>query len=233
MTDLQVLTEYDPSWPAAGTAAKQAALPVALRRLHQAILRHFLDSGGPPVRGWLDSAAGRVGLDPDAACADLAAADLVHLDQARTVRVAYPFSGVPTGHVVRLAGAPPVWSMCAVDALGIPQMADREGVITAADPYTGDPVSVQYAGRRWCWDPPTTTVLFVDVNPEGEVPAAQCMCPHVNFVTRPDTAQHYLANHPELSGALFDQQVAVKLAADIFGPLLDPIADDAASASRL
>ncbi|OXT17184.1 hypothetical protein B9K06_12550 [Bacillus sp. OG2] len=49
--------------------------------------------------------------------------DLIHWDQlSGDVTVAYPFSGVPTPHRVTLAGMSPAYSMCAIDALGIPSM---------------------------------------------------------------------------------------------------------------
>jgi hypothetical protein len=94
-----------------GTAARQAALPVALRELHGRVLRAFLATGGPPQRRWLDQQA--ASLDPDAAevLAALSAADLVHLADG-TVTVADPFSGMPTNHVVTVDGHRPVFAMC-------------------------------------------------------------------------------------------------------------------------
>ena len=218
MTDLQVITDYDPAWADAGVVARQAALPDPLLRLHRAILTYFLDHGGPPGRPWLDGAAGRHGLDPAAAFTELAAADLVHLDDAGMVRAAYPFSGAPSGHQVRLDGTPPVWAMCALDALGIPQMARRDGTITAADAHTGDPVDVQVSGGRWQWQPGTASVLAAHSN--SSVRAAQCACPYVNFVSGPDHARAYLASHPELTGHLLSQGAAIEFAGAVFGSLL-------------
>jgi hypothetical protein len=44
--------------------------------------------------------------------------------------VVYPFSGRYTTHQVALAGGPTVPAICAVDALSIPQMPGRDGLIT-------------------------------------------------------------------------------------------------------
>ena len=41
---------------------------------------------------------------------------------------------MPSMHRVQLAGGPAVWAMCAIDLLGIPQMADRDATIIATDP---------------------------------------------------------------------------------------------------
>ncbi|MGH3303222.1 MAG: alkylmercury lyase family protein [Streptosporangiaceae bacterium] len=218
---MEIVTACNPQWAAAGTAAQQAVLPDRLRRLHQAVLVYFLDHGDPPGRPWLNEQAGRLGLDPPAAYADLAAADLVHLDQAGQVAVAYPFSGIPTGHRVQLADAPPVWAMCAIDALGIPQMTGRDGTVTAADPHSGDPVRVEVTGRDWRWNPPGTTVLMAQAGTCDS--SALCSCPHVNFFTSADHARCYLASHPELAGQLLDQHTAVELADMVFGMLLHPV----------
>jgi hypothetical protein len=104
-----------------------------LRSLHQVVLRHFLTTGEPPDRGWMHQQAGGFGLDPGSAIRQLAAADLVHVGGDGVVLVAYPFCGVPSMHRVQLAGGPAVWAMCAIDLLGIPQMADRHATIIATD----------------------------------------------------------------------------------------------------
>jgi alkylmercury lyase len=221
MPELEIVTACDPEWAAVGTSAQQAVLPGRLRRLHQEILVYFLDHGDPPGPSWLHAQAGRLGLDPPAAQADLAAADLVHLDQAGQVAVAYPFSGVPTGHRVQLAGAPGVWAMCAIDALGIPQMTGRDGTLTAADPHSSEPVRVEVTDRTWRWNPPATTVLMAQAGTCDS--SALCSCPHVNFFAHADNARSYVERHPDLTGQLLDQPTAVELAGMVFGALLHPL----------
>jgi alkylmercury lyase len=222
MAELKIRTSYDPAWQAQGSAARQAGLADGLRRLHQAILGYFLEAGGPPGRSWLDDTAARLGLDPAGARAGLAAADLMHVNgDSGRVQVAYPFSGVPSGHRVRLSGGREVWAMCAVDALGIPQMTGCDATITAADPHAGDPVRVSSRGGTWHWSPPSALVLWA--YPSAGEHAALCSCPHVSFVTSPGHAQAYLASHPELTGHLIGQPAAVELARALFGPLLSPL----------
>jgi hypothetical protein len=208
-------------WRTAGTGSRRAALPASLRRLHQAVLHHFLETGNAPDGTWMTERAHGLGLDADAAIRQLTAADLVHLDHDGHVVVAYPFSGVPSGHRVQLAGGPAVWAMCAIDALGISQMADRDATITAADPSTGEPVTVEAHDGRWTWTPASTVVLVARTGQRG--PSAQCTCGHVNFYTRAEHAQTYLDAHLELTGRVVDQATAVELAGGVFGGLLrDP-----------
>ncbi len=205
-------------WRAAGTGSRQAALPPQVRSLHQSVLRQFLSEGEAPHRGWMSEQARGLGLDADAAIRLLTAADLVHLDHDGRVSVAYPFSGVPCGHRVQLASGAAVWAMCAVDALGIPQMADRNATITAADPSTGEPVTVEARDGRWLWTPATTVVLVAQTTAGG--PSAECTCGHVNFYSHTEHAKTYLDDHPELTGRVLDQGTAVELAAEVFGRLL-------------
>ena len=205
-------------WQAAGTGSRRAALSPSLRLLHQQVLSHFLDSGGAPDRSWLDGHARQLGLDPDAARRELAAADLVHLDMHGQVEVAYPFSGLDRGHRVRLVGGPAVWAMCAIDALGIPQLARRDATITATDHATGEPVRVDARAGAWRWLPASTLVLVAKA---GGGTSAECACGHVNFYTRAEDARAYLDHHPDVTGRIVDQHDAIELAGAVFGALLD------------
>ena len=207
------------SWRAAGTGSRRAALSPSLRALHQRVLRHFLDSGGAPDRAWLDRLARQLGLDPDAARTELTTADLVHLDRHDQVDVAYPFSGLDRGHRVQLVGGPAVWAMCAIDALGIPQLACRDATITATDPATGEPVRVDTRAGVWRWLPASTVVLVAKAGSGGT--SAECACGHVNFYTRAEDARAYLDHHPDLTGRIVDQHDAIELASAVFGALLD------------
>lgn len=182
------------------------------------MLRHFLAAGDAPDRAWMTEQARGLGLDVDAAIRQLTAVDLVHVDRAGRVTVAYPFSGVTSGHRVQVAGAPAVWAMCAIDALGIPQMADRDATITAADPVTGEPVTVEAHAGPWTWRPESTVVLIAQTGHGG--PSAYCTCGHVNFYRHAEHAHGYLDAYRELTGRVVDQATAVELACGVFGGLL-------------
>ncbi|HZE49693.1 MAG TPA: alkylmercury lyase family protein [Jatrophihabitantaceae bacterium] len=205
-------------WRAEGTGARQAALPRRLRQLHQKLLMHFLDRGAPPSRDWLDERATELGLDPDPAVTRLAAEDLVHIDEG-TVSVAYPFSGVARGHRVELGGTR-VEAMCAIDALGVPQLAARNATITATDPPSGQRVRVEVRGGEWQWTPASTVVLVAGTTGTGT--SAACTCGHVNFYSHAEQAWAYLGVHPDLVGRVLDQPTAVELAGAVFGGLLPP-----------
>jgi Alkylmercury lyase len=208
----------------AGVAGRQAVLPGRLRVFHQRVLGAFLTGTGPPDAPMVAGLAAELGLDLQAARAALAAADLVHSDPATgTIAVAYPFSGRPTPYRVELAGDPAVFAMCAVDALGIPQMLRRDGQISSVDPTSGQPITVEVNAGAWRFQPATTVVLS-GRTAAGDAcdTAAEWCCPYINFHTDPRAADAYRRAHLGMTATLFSQAEAVKAAGQGFGGLLDP-----------
>ena len=202
------------------TSEGQAALPPAMRDLHRAVLQAFLDTGAAPSVAWLRDQAMQVGVDPGDALARLAEDDLVHTRDV-AVSVAYPFSGTPTDDQVQLDDGPSVWAMCAVDALGIPLMTGRDGVITSTDPQSGHPIHIERRKGQWLWQP-TTTVVLVAATP-GCVTAGEGACPYIRFYANAQNAEAHLRATPGVTGELVDQTTALEAADIVFGPLLGRI----------
>jgi alkylmercury lyase len=215
-TDL--LVEYAQQAGLNITSLAQAKLEPRTRTLHRAVLGAFLDTGTAQSSAWLREQAVALGLDPDAALAELAGADLVHVSEDLVV-VAYPFSGVPTNDRVQLESARPLWAMCAIDALGILLMTGRDGVVTSADPQNGQPIRVERRGTRWYWTPESTVVLVGAGKSCGH--AAESACPHMAFHADPEGAKAYLRAHPDISGFVLDHALALEVAEFIFGSILD------------
>lgn len=213
--------------PAGGVKGRQAALPAPLQALHRRVLGAFLTKVGPPGPAVLARMAADLDLDPQAALAALAAADVVHTDPASgSISVAYPFSRRPTPHRVKLAGGPTVHAMCALDALGIPQMTKRDGKIRSTDPSSGQQITVEVRGGAWRWQPGTTVVLAGTATTGGPGGAnADCCCPYIHFHADPQAADAYRTAHPSMAGELLDQAAAVEAARRVFGSLLDPKAN--------
>lgn len=197
-----------------GVAARQAELPRTARQVHRAVLSAFLATGQAPHCADLRLPEG---ISAAEAFDRLDEVDLVHLDHGR-VSVAYPFSGRPTAHLVRLDDGAPMYAMCAIDALGIPLMTGRDGVIESVDPYDGQPVRVARRGASWHWSPQETAVVLAQNRGTG--PAADCVCPTVTFHADRRRAEEYLRSHTELAGLVLDQAQAVRIADREFGPLL-------------
>jgi Alkylmercury lyase len=209
--------------PVGSVQERQAGLPEPQRAFHRRLLAGFLTGGGAPEPAAVADIAGELGLDPDQALGALAAADLVHRDAASgTISVAYPFSGRPTSHQVELAGGLIVSAMCALDALGIPQMTRRDARIRATDPVSGQAITVEAHHGAWRWEPAPTVVLVATAAGGVCGAVADCCCPHINFHTDPQHAQTYLQAHPGMTGEPLGQADSVATARRVFGGLLDP-----------
>jgi NAD-dependent dihydropyrimidine dehydrogenase PreA subunit len=215
VTELNDLTRFTDG----SIASRQAALPGPLRGLHRAVLRRFLETGSAPTRRWVCQAALDAGLDASAA-GELAAADTVHIANG-LVTVAYPFSGTPTPHRVELDGLPAVYAMCAIDALGLPAMAGRDGQITSADPRDGTPIEVTVRGGTWSWTPAGAVVVAGRATGCGtECGSFEAMCPNTVFHASRESAQAYLAGRGNLDAEILNQDTAIECGRVNFGPLL-------------
>ena len=212
------------------TSRRVAQVSPAARALHKAILRGFATTGHAPEPAALESAS--VGADMTGLLEELHDHDVVRLDEHGQIRAAYPFSAVPTAHLVTIHGGPTVWSMCAVDALGIADMVGSSVTINSSDPVSGAEIRVEVRSGRTGWTPSTAVVIVGsdataastggDCGPD--VPcataAADRCCGVMNFFGSPDTAGTWLSARPEVAGTVLTQSQALRLGVDIFGHLL-------------
>ena len=195
-------------------------LQPAERQFHQAILRAFVQFGGPPSPRWVETAAAAHRLDPEAAVATLVSLDVIQRDaETGAITAAYPFSGVPTPHQVVVAGSQSLYAMCAIDALGIPFMLGEDTTITSLDPASGLPIRVEVRDGVAVWEPPTTAVLTASLE-DVDGPKAITCCPEMNFFATTEAAEEYHRGHPEISGRVLTQAEAIELGIQYFGGLL-------------
>lgn len=189
------------------------------RKLYRWILHTFAQGRKPEVEELCD-AASRLDVDVERAMATLAREDLVHQDPGSgEILVAYPFSGRPTPHRVRLAGDREVDAMCAVDALGMPFMLGEQAEIVSRDPLTGDEVWVRIdPGDGVWWEPQTAVVLAGATGASG--PSVTTCCSFINFFASPESAGRYLRENATLRGETLSITEAVEAGRLIFGDLL-------------
>ena len=118
-------------------AGRRPPAEAGLRAVYQQVLRSFATTGHAPPAADLAETAARYGTTADAVLAALHAGDYLQLGPGGQIRAAYPFSGVPTPHLVDIDGGPRAYAMCAIDALGMAAMLGTGVTITSADPGTG------------------------------------------------------------------------------------------------
>jgi hypothetical protein len=96
-----------------------------------AIYRHFAETGGRPSPDDVAAAVLSTTSSVLDAFGRLKAQRVLALEaDGASIRMAPPFSGVPTQHVVAV-GATRYFANCAWDALGVPAALHREGLVTS------------------------------------------------------------------------------------------------------
>ena len=121
-----------------------------------AIYREFAETGRAPG---CERIAARAGLSPDRvrdSLQSLRAQRLLFLEpDGATIRMAPPFSGVPTYHVVE-AGGVEYYANCAWDSLGILAALKRPGRVRSRCAQSGEPLDLVVGERG----PEPSTWLF-------------------------------------------------------------------------
>ncbi|MFF4733214.1 alkylmercury lyase family protein [Streptomyces mirabilis] len=209
-----------PPMDAAGRDGRGRLAPVTggMRAVQQAILRSFATTGCGPEPADLEQVARAFGRDSREVLAELAGEDFLTLDGRGRIRAAYPFSATPTTHRVHLADGTDGWAMCAIDALGIPDMLGTDAVITSADPVTGEIITVTSTGGRMASQPSAAVVYVGQRSCSG--PAADVTCGALNFFASRRSARSWARNHPDYTGKAIDQAAAEAMGRSAFGTLL-------------
>jgi hypothetical protein len=206
--------------PGQRRSERLARLTEGERELYRWVLRTFAQGRRPEVEELCDTAS-RLDVDVETAMARLAREDLVHQDPGSgEILVAYPFSGRPTPHRVRLAGAREVDAMCAVDALGMPFMLGADAEIVSRDPVAGVEVWVRIDPGDGVWWEPQTAVVFAGAT-GASGPSVSTCCSFINFFASAESAGRYLHEHPVLRGETLSIPEAVEAGRLIFGDLLE------------
>ncbi|HCU52465.1 MAG TPA: hypothetical protein DGG94_22175, partial [Micromonosporaceae bacterium] len=193
------------------TSSRIAEISPAARQVHMAILNHFAVTGQ----------ALRIESE---LLGELHDHDVIRLDERGDIRAAYPFSGVPTPHVVQIHDGPTVFAMCAIDALGMAAMLGRDITIASTDVLSGQQVRVEIFQDHASWVPDTAAV-FVGSEYAGTqdcctTAAADRCCEVMNFFASAENAEAWAAEHPDVDGVVLTKEQALRLGVDIFGRLL-------------
>jgi hypothetical protein len=109
----------------------------------QSVYRHFASTGTAPAPDQLAAQLACSTDDVRAAFARLQQNRVLLLELDReTIRMAPPFSGVPTPHRVEV-GRQTYFANCAWDALGIPAALHQEALVHSICGQSGEPLRLQ------------------------------------------------------------------------------------------
>jgi Alkylmercury lyase len=145
--------------------------------------------------------------------------DLIQLADDGVIDCAYPFSARVTTHTVTLDDVTVLYAMCAVDALGIPVMLHRAGVIQTTDPESGASIRIQVDASGKATAEPRGAVVLCSVS-AGPGPLSSLCCPLVNAFEARATAERFLLSRPELTGTILSLPDAAACGATVFGGVL-------------
>ena len=169
------------------------------RQVHQAVLAEFARTGQPPACSKLERLARSLGASPDAVLAELAEADAIVFNDHGEIRAAYPFSPRHTPIRVSWPDSPAVYTMCAIDALGMSAMLGHPVTITAAEPDTGRVITVNVDGSRARWRP-RGAVVFVGSAGDTCRPSVDRSCGYINFFASARSARAWADRHRKSPG---------------------------------
>ncbi|ESX80341.1 pyridine nucleotide-disulfide oxidoreductase [Mesorhizobium sp. LSHC420B00] len=198
----------------------------AVDRVRAALLQHYADNGRAPA---LVALATEVGLTEAALqplLNELSQRDLAVLEGDRIVGT-YPFTDRDTGHQIRFDGRT-INSMCAVDALGVGAMLDRDIEITSRCWHCGLPIRVATRdhGRALTEVNPRQAVVWLSVHDEGGC-AANSLCSATAFFCSDDHLATWRNERPaDEPGFRLSIEEALEAGRAIFGPSLRGLRKD-------
>ncbi|MES0179006.1 bifunctional organomercurial lyase/mercury(II) reductase MerBA [Mesorhizobium sp. M0025] len=154
-------------------------------RVRVALLQLYTEHGRAPTLGALAKRAGLSATAVRPLLDELRSRDLVVLDGDGIVG-AYPFTDRDTGHHVTLDGRT-LNAMCAVDALGIGAMTDRDIKVASLCRHCGTPIRIatRDRGRALAEVAPAAAVVWLSVHYEGAC-AANSLCATTAFFCSED-----------------------------------------------
>lgn len=148
--------------------------------------------------------------------------DMLGLEpESSKIRLAYPFSSVPTPHVVKFdqwSEAKPVYAPCAIDALGMVFMLHRDLSIGSSCASCAKPIAITVRDQSIVAHSPSDTVVRAGMIQDG--PAAASACPAINFFCSVGHAEQWLQSQPNAIGSVVSLGEALYIGKAIFEPLL-------------
>jgi alkylmercury lyase len=209
------------------TAPEETLSPTE-RLVHRALLEGFLATGVVPSFDVLADAAGIDAVELPELLAALAAADYLARDPSGVVTCLYPFSPIPTPHVV-VVGGHRRHAMCSIDALGMAAMLGRAVAIESSCTECGAPIRLDVSpGTIARAEPPESVVL---ARRSGDEPACETCCPFTLFACEPAHGEALAARLPETIVVALDE--ALRHGESIFGDMLGEVLPARRRRSRL
>jgi len=184
------------------------------------ILRLYAELGHAPTRTDVVTASRIAAGDIETLLNTLRSHDLIDLDLAGEVKLAYPFTQTSTGHRIHIGGNT-LNALCAIDALGVAAMLQMDIPISSSCHQCGEAVQVVTAekGKALKSLMPVNAVVWYDFAYDGS--AATSCCPAITFFCSDEHRRRWLqAQAPPRTGVDLAMNEALQVGQAIFGPVL-------------
>ena len=139
--------------------------------------------------------------------------DVIHLEESEKTKIeaAYPFSGYKTVHLIKFKKIEykNIYSMCAVDALGISFMLDCDLLINSKCFHCNEDVDIEIEDNEIINLNPKNVVVWFDM--EYSCCAATSLCKNINFFSSSHHFQEWQQDKQSRKGALLQIQEAFYL----------------------
>lgn len=227
---LQVLNHLESLLP---LPRRHRELSPALRSVHRMILQSFVDTGKPPTQARIAAILGSK-ASALVALGTLQAADLVVLsapapfnertkqfvaEPTAEITGAYPMTTNATVHKVTSNGQV-VHAMCAVDALSISPMFNRETLIESKCHVTGTLIRIRQTGARVMEAMPSADIRVGIRWQSLQGCAAKTICTEMAYLRDAETAEKWRKTDPD-SIDILTLDEAIELGTAFFVPLLE------------
>jgi Alkylmercury lyase len=144
-------------------------------------------------------------LDQLQACGESIGGGILRVPESELIAVAWPLANVPTGITVTTQGGKPAFARCAIDALGVSEMLQKQTVVEASARDNGAPLRVVVDRDK-----------VVDAKPAGIVVVKGKGCDNMSFFSSAEAAEAWQKAHSG-EGKLFTLAEAVQRGAKTFG----------------
>jgi len=118
----------------------------------------------------------------------------------------YPLSLTPTEHQIILENEKRLFAMCAVDALGMPIMFNRNARIVSRCAKCKQEITIEIKNEEIAWVSHLNIMIW---SPGRQIaPAAETCCPMVNFFCCKEHLQEWAKENPDLTGRISEIEQA-------------------------
>jgi alkylmercury lyase len=195
---------------------RQNACGKQIKELHQKIIRSFVEIGRilsrEEMEHYVDNLEDAINV--------LKERDMVVFSDNGKPLGAYPFTMEEREHTVQVNGHR-VHAMCALDALAVGPMFERETQIVSRCRVTGDPVCIRQAGSKILNPDEAGDVCFGIIwgAANDDISCADSLCMEMMFLRDSEITQQWLADDPK-NREVFTLPEAVEFGGRFFSPLL-------------